>query len=149
MTIQVSVTIWTVLCFLALMLILDRMLFRPLLSFMDKRKEKITGARLSKETARREREEEIARRKQEHISAEKQAMQEASAALEKAREENARRLAEKKADNEKRLASEREALAEESRRILESAEPHTQELIVAFSSRLMSWRAGNDTQINK
>lgn len=41
MTIQLSVVIWTVICFCLLMLILNRLLFRPLLKFMDARQEKI------------------------------------------------------------------------------------------------------------
>ena len=62
MSIQISVTVWTILCFLALMLILDRLLFRPLLSFMDKRREKIDGAKRARETALRQQEEELLRR---------------------------------------------------------------------------------------
>lgn len=44
MTIQLPVLIWTVICFLLLMLILDRLLFRPMLSFMDERKARIDRA---------------------------------------------------------------------------------------------------------
>lgn len=143
MTIQISVTIWTILCFLALMLILDRLLFRPLLTFMDQRREKIDGARSARETALREREDELRLREEERIGAERKAMQDASAALEAVRGENARRLAEKKAENEAALAREREALEAESRDILAAAEPRTEELITAFSGRLMSWRAGH------
>ena len=144
MTIQPSVTIWTILCFLALMWILDRLLFRPLLTFMDQRRDKIDGARAAKETVLREREGEIARREEDRLAAEKRAMQEASDALDRVRAENARLLAEKKAKNEVHLAQERETLAEESDRILAAAEPRMEELITAFSGRLMSWRADAD-----
>ena len=41
MSIQPSVLIWTVICFCLLMLILDRLLFRPMLKFMDERQAKI------------------------------------------------------------------------------------------------------------
>ena len=50
-TIQVSILLWTILCFTALMVILDRLLFRPLLGFMDKRREKIDGAKQARQTA--------------------------------------------------------------------------------------------------
>ena len=146
MTIQISVTVWTILCFVALMLILDRLLFRPLLSFMDKRRDKIDAARAAKASALREREEELNRREEERVAAERQAMQDASAALEEVQRENARRLAERKADNEARLARERETLAEESQKILETAESRTEELIAAFANRLTSWRTGSEIQ---
>lgn len=41
MNIQLPVVIWTVICFLVLMLILKFLLFGPVLSLLDKRKEKI------------------------------------------------------------------------------------------------------------
>jgi len=41
MNIQLPVVIWTVICFLVLMLILKFLLFAPVLSLLDKRKEKI------------------------------------------------------------------------------------------------------------
>ena len=45
MDIQLSVIIWTVICFGILMLVLDRLLFRPLLKLMDERKERVESAR--------------------------------------------------------------------------------------------------------
>lgn len=43
--IQPSLIIWTVICFGLLMLVLDRLLFRPLLKLMDERKERAESAR--------------------------------------------------------------------------------------------------------
>ncbi len=51
MTIQIPILIWTVISFLALMLILNRLLFRPMLSFMDARRAKIERARAEREAA--------------------------------------------------------------------------------------------------
>ena len=68
MTIQLPVLLWTVICFVLLMLILSRLLFRPLLDFMDRREEKIrSAARKLEETeqARRDAEEKLARFRQE------------------------------------------------------------------------------------
>lgn len=45
MNIQISVVVWTVICFLLLMLILKNLLFKPVLRMLDNRKEKIEGAR--------------------------------------------------------------------------------------------------------
>ena len=49
MTIQISITIWTILCFLALMLILHHLLFKPVLSVIDRRKARIEAAAAKKE----------------------------------------------------------------------------------------------------
>ena len=133
MSIQISVTVWTILCFIALMLVLDRLLFRPLLGFMDKRREKIDGARQARQTALREREEELQRREEARASAKKQAMQEATAALEDTRQEYAEKAAGKKADNERRIAELRSELAKESESILASVEPRMDELVLAVA----------------
>lgn len=44
MNIQLPVVIWTVICFLILMLVLKFLLFKPLLEIMDKRKERTARA---------------------------------------------------------------------------------------------------------
>ncbi|MBO6052892.1 MAG: hypothetical protein J6Q17_04075 [Clostridia bacterium] len=44
MTVQLPVLVWTVICFCLFALILDRLLFRPLLAHMDRRSEKIARA---------------------------------------------------------------------------------------------------------
>ena len=44
MTIQLSVTFWTVICFILLMLILHNLLFKPVLALLDKRNERIEAA---------------------------------------------------------------------------------------------------------
>ncbi len=51
MTIQLSVLIWTVITFCVLMFFLNRCLFRPMLAFMDARKEKIARAHKQQEEA--------------------------------------------------------------------------------------------------
>ena len=116
MTVQVSVTVWTILCFLALMLILDRLLFRPLLSFMDERRSKVDGAREKKETALRQREEELHHREEELAAAQKRAAQELAAAVESAQKEAVRAAADKKADNVQRLEETRRSWSRNPRR---------------------------------
>ncbi|MBQ3861838.1 MAG: hypothetical protein II779_15045 [Clostridia bacterium] len=56
MTVQLPVLVWTVICFCLFALILHFMLFKPLLSHMDRRSEKIARAKEKK----REREEALA-----------------------------------------------------------------------------------------
>ncbi len=131
MTIQPSVTLWTILCFIALMLILDRLLFRPLLSFMDKRQEKIDKAQAEKDAARREREDALRQMDEDRLAAEKRAMQEAAAALDALETENARRLSERKAENERRLAALDEALDRESAELLAAMEAQAEPIAAA------------------
>ena len=151
MTVQVSVTVWTILCFLALMLILDRLLFRPLLSFMDERRSKVDGAREKKETALREREEELHRREEDLAAAEKQAAQELSAAVDAARKDAVRAAADKKAENVRRLEQQRQDLEQESQDIQRQSLPHMGELAAVFAQRLQAWQdretddAGDET----
>ena len=140
MTVQVSVTVWTILCFLALMLILDRLLFRPLLSFMDK----VDAARVAKETALRQREEELRQREEDTAAAEKKAAQEAAAAVDAARTAGAAAAAEKKTDSARRLEAQRAALERESQAIQSSILPRMGELAAVFAQRLQSWQDQED-----
>ena len=48
MTIQLSVTVWTIICFIVLMLILHNLLFKPILALLDKRNERIKEAAAKK-----------------------------------------------------------------------------------------------------
>ena len=149
MTVQPSVTVWTILCFLALALILDRLLFRPMLSFMDRRRAKIEQAKAEKAEAVRERDDQIVRCREEHAAQEKQMLQDTVSEIERIRSENERRAAGKKAEIEARLAEEREALQEESARILEAAAARSDELAAAFVERLSfgsEWDATPDAR---
>ena len=48
MTIQISIVIWTVICFIMLMIILRNLLFAPVLKVMDDRRKKIDGIKQKK-----------------------------------------------------------------------------------------------------
>ena len=108
MTIQISVLIWTVICFCLLMLILDRLLFRPMHSFMDARSERIRlarekkaglEARLAAQEAEHSAAVEAARLACEHEAQEKLAFarREAAAAVEAAEAERFERIHQTKA----------------------------------------------------
>jgi len=91
MSIDFSVLIWTIICFVILMLLLNRFLFKPLLAVMDKRKKTISegleaGRRAEEEI--RGKQEQLARqleesRRQESERAKREA-QSVDAALENA-----------------------------------------------------------------
>ena len=62
MNIQISVVIWTVICFALLMVILRNLLFKPLLKVMDERSVRLENARKKKseiDEAIREQEEKL------------------------------------------------------------------------------------------
>lgn len=59
MNIQLSVSIWTVICFCLLMLILNNGVFKPVLKVMDSRRAKLAAAR--------EKKQEMIRLEQEHL----------------------------------------------------------------------------------
>ena len=48
MTVQISITLWTIICFVLLMVILHNLLFKPVLRVMDARREKIENATAKK-----------------------------------------------------------------------------------------------------
>lgn len=100
--IQVSVIVWTVICFLLLMLILKKLLFGPMLAFMDARRERIAaaeakrirdGERLARERAEAEeavrRQNQQAREDAERMIAQEKARQESQLAEKQAQEEEA------------------------------------------------------------
>ena len=71
MTVQLPVLLWTVICFGALVLILNNLLFKPMLAFMDRRNERIRLAAEKKEAnerALREAEEAVLRFREEQAA---------------------------------------------------------------------------------
>ena len=60
MTIQISIAIWTVICFILLMIILRNFLFKPVLKDLDDRRQRLENARLKeKEQIRKAEENEV------------------------------------------------------------------------------------------
>ena len=140
MTIEPSLIGWTVLCFLALMLILKKLLFQPMLTFMDARNAKIEDARKAKEDARAAYEAEARRIADECAAQEAQLRQSGAAALESAREELRRETTKKRAEAAQRLAENRAALAEESDRISRELEPQLSDLALDLVNHLQHWQ---------
>ena len=139
MTVQISVTVWTILCFLALMLILDKLLFRPMLSFMDARQEKIDRARAQRESQQREREEELRRREDQRSQRERLALQSSAAALDDFRRETAETAERKKAENARQMEEYLRSLSDLSADIRQQLEPRLGEIAAASAKRLRTW----------
>lgn len=140
MTIEPSLIVWTVLCFLALVLILKKLLFQPMLTFMDTRNTKIEAARKAKEDARTEYEAEARHLADERAAQEAQLRQSGAEALEQAQEELRRETTQKRAEAAQRLAENRAALAEESERITRELEPQLSDLALDLVNHLQHWQ---------
>ena len=137
MTIQISVTIWTVICFILAMLILNNLLFKPILEIMDKRREKIDAARVKKA----ERESLIA--ENERLLAEKAAESKANGKkLIKERVENIasdrkKAIEAAKEVRLKKLDETRERTDAEEKEILAKLSSHSEELAVMLADRIV------------
>ena len=137
MTIQISVTIWTVICFILAMLILNNLLFKPILEIMDKRREKIDAARVKKA----ERESLIA--ENERLLAEKAAESKANGKklikerVEKIASDRKKAIEAAKEVRLKKLDETRERTDAEEKEILAKLSSHSEELAVMLADRIV------------
>ena len=135
MTLQPSVILWTVICFCAAMLILDRLLFRPFFAVMDRRKARIAAAK--------ERRDELAAAEASAREAEARSAAEAEAELQRllaqrAGEESQSRtaaLAAARSAREEELEQYRQALEQEKQALWQQLEPRIGQLADELLSR--------------
>ena len=138
MSIQISVVIWTVICFLLLMLILHNWLFKPVLEVMEKRRNRIEKAK--------EKQLEVQRLTAEYESK----LVEQKKAFEKEQKANADMEIERiQADSKKSVENARvvrlntyetyrEECAKEYSKILATAETSTKQIAEIFAERLIT-----------
>ena len=136
MTLQLPVLLWTLICFWILAVILDRLLFRPMLAFMDAREEKIRRAAQKKEEdgrALREAEEMLARFREEEAAHIDALSKEAVAAARREADDirNSAVL-----ERDRTLTESRDAFREESAGIGNTMKENADELAKAFLSAL-------------
>lgn len=84
MNIQISVVIWTVICFALLMVILRNLLFKPLLKVMDERSVRLENARKKKseiDEAIREQEEKLCQQQTNYLEKQKKEISERLASI--------------------------------------------------------------------
>lgn len=138
MTIQISIVVWTIICFLLLMLILKNLLFKPLLSLMDKRKERIEKAQ-----AKKAEELVLLQQHEQLLKEQKEAyLKEQKAKLKKETEQI--QATSKKAIVEARHARLNEVeiyrakMEEEQQQILSAVGAHSKSFAALFASRIIS-----------
>ena len=137
MTVQLPVVLWTVICFVLLMVILNRLLFRPLLAFMDRREERIRSAAevlRKREEARREAEEQLARFREEEAEHTKQLC---ANFIAQAESDASAVLAEAVGEQKRQIESGRGSLSREAEEIGSAANKKADELARAYLSALM------------
>lgn len=137
MTIQISVTIWTVICFILMMLVLNNLLFKPILTLMDKRRERIDAAKAKKA------EYELLSAENERLASEKMAEYEANGKklikerVEKVQTDRRKAVEAAKEVRLKRLDESREKTVAEEKEILSKLSSHAEELAVMLADRIV------------
>ncbi|MBQ8894659.1 MAG: hypothetical protein IJ043_09685 [Clostridia bacterium] len=136
MTIQISVTIWTIICFILLMLILHHLLFKPVLGVMDKRRERIENAAAKKAEHQRLAEEYEAALQEQKVAAQAARKKQAKAQVEAIRAESKQAIEEAKDLRLQELDAARAEADAERQRILQALSTHSMELATAFAESL-------------
>ena len=138
MSIQVSVIIWTVICFLLLMLILRNWLFKPVLEVMDKRRERIEKAKekqLEAERLTKEYDKMLAEQK---IAFQKEQKAKTEAEIEEIQLHSKKRIETARVSRLNTYETYRQECANEYSRILSTAEKSTEQIAEIFAERLIT-----------
>lgn len=138
MSIQISVIIWTVICFLLLMLILKNWLFKPVLEVMEKRRNRIEKAnekqleaqRLTVEHEKALEEQKSAFLKEQKIKADEE--------IENIQFHSKKRVEAAKQSRLSTYETYREESSREYSRILATAEKSTEQIAEIFAERLIT-----------
>lgn len=138
MSIQISVIIWTVVCFLLLMLILHNWLFKPVLEVMEKRRNRIEKAKEKQLEIQRlsaEHESMLAEQKKTFLKEQKA---KADMEIEKIQADSKKSVDSARTVRLNTYETYREECAKEYSRILSNAEKSTEQIAEIFADRLIS-----------
>ncbi len=137
MTIQLSISIWTVICFILLMLILHFWLLKPLLQLMDKRQARIDAAKAEKEARAllaQEQADALMRRQKEQQAAQKKQFRRQ---IEEVRAENKKAIEQAREQRLEVLDTFRAETKAERAAILNKLSAHSEELAKSFADSLL------------
>ena len=138
MSIQISVIIWTVICFLLLMLILHNWLFKPVLEVMEKRHNRIEKAKEKQLEIQRlsaEHESMLAEQKKTFLKEQKA---KADMEIERIQADSKKSVDSARTVRLNTYETYREECAKEYSRILSNAEKSTEQIAEIFADRLIS-----------
>ena len=137
MTIQPNILIWTILCFCAFMLILWRLLLKPLLGFMDARDARIARARSLDRSG--EKAAKAALREQERLEALRRQGEERQKAAKALREQAAAEQNALALEYQRELKERREALEAEASDLVPELATSLKAQIDAFTDKLTAY----------
>lgn len=137
MTIQISITVWTVICFILLMLILHNWLFKPVLQMMDRRRERIEKAAARKVELERTEQEYQAAFSAEKAARSREREQHIQQQLEALRAESAHAVEQAKVSRVQELDEYRARAERERGEILNTLEQHLPELATALAQSII------------
>ena len=138
MSIQISVIIWTVICFLLLMLILHNWLFKPVLEVMEKRRDRIEKAKQKQLEAQRLTSEHEKILKEQKLAFEKEQKAKADMEVEKIHADSKKSVEAAKTMRLSTYETYREECAKEYSRIIATAEKSTEQIAEIFADRIIS-----------
>lgn len=138
MNIQLPVVLWTVICFLLLMLILKNLLFKPVFRVMDQRKEKIAQANEKKAEIKRLTEEHEKRLEILQADAEIQRQNLIKSELELIRAKNKAETEKMKAARHKNVEEYKLTSEKEKAAIIDSFNKSSDDIVRAFADKLVS-----------
>ena len=129
MTIQISVTVWTVICFILLMVILHNWLFKPVLQLMDRRRERIEKAAARKAELEKTEQEYQAAFSAEKAARSREREQQLQQQLETLQSESHHAVELAKEERVRELDEYRDRAERERKEILATLEQHLPELV--------------------
>ncbi len=138
MTIQLSVLIWTIICFCLLMLILNKLLFGPMLRFMDARQERIQRAREKQQQDQAACEEARLALQEAQAEAEKLRTRQEEQLVAQAREKAEQQLAQAREAHEQEIAAYARTLEQERSELKTKLDASVDTLAIAYANRLAS-----------
>lgn len=138
MTIQPSILVWTLICFCLFMLIVNKLLFKPMLGIMDERRAKIESAAKKKADIENSRLEYEKKLREAAENARKAASDRAEAMLSDAREKAAEDVKNAEETSKKRLELAKTDVEFENGELDGKLENSVDKLAETFISRLIS-----------
>lgn len=138
MNIQISVVIWTVICFALLMVILRNLLFKPLLKVMDERSVRLENARKKKseiDEAIREQEEKLCQQQTDYLEKQKKEISERLASIQ-AESKNAVIEARKKSLSD--VKAYRKSMDAEREKTVSDVSANAKSIAEAFARQIIS-----------
>lgn len=138
MNIQISVVIWTVICFALLMVILRNLLFKPLLKVMDERSVRLENARKKKseiDEAIREQEEKLCQQQTDYLEKQKKEISERLASIQ-AESKNAVIEARRKSLSE--VKAYRKSMDAEREKTVSDVSANAKSIAEAFARQIIS-----------